>query len=327
MRKEKFVYNTATLRYEKVVEPLKVKLLRAFGFLSAVVVTASIMVGIFYKFFPSPKEEALQRELAQMERNYTLLNNNLAQMNKALDNIQDRDGNVHRQIFGMDPIDSDIWNVGVGGADRHTDITMYQNTGDLITATKDRVEKLKRQLVLQSKSLDEVEQLAHNRDEQLAAMPAIKPVSEDKLKRNIHSLSGFGYRMHPIFKRKKFHAGIDFTSPEGTPIQATGNGTIMSVRRSASGYGHHVKIDHGYGYITLYAHMSKIDVKLGEKVTRGQKIGEVGSTGTSTAPHLHYEVLYKGKKVNPIHYCMDGLTPEEYKQLADKASIANQSFD
>jgi len=329
MRKEKFVYNTATLRYEKVVEPLKVKLLRAFGFMSAVFVTAAIMVAIFYKFFPSPKEEALQRELGQMERNYTIVNDQLAQMNKALGNIQDRDGNVHRQIFGMDPIDPDVWNVGVGGAARNTDVTMFGsgNTGDLIKATKDRVDKLKRQLVLQSKSLDEIEQLAHNRDEQLAAMPAIKPVSEDKLKRNIHHLSGFGYRIHPIYKRKKFHAGIDFTSPKGTPIQATGNGKVIQVRRSASGYGHHVKIDHGYGYVTLYAHMSKIDVKKGEKVTRGQKIGEVGSTGSSTAPHLHYEVIYKNKKVNPIHYCMDGLTPEEYKQLADMASVANQSFD
>ena len=197
----------------------------------------------------------------------------------------------------------------------------------MIKDTKERVERLKRQLVLQSKSLDEIEQLAHNRDKQLAAIPAIKPVSEDKLKRNIHHLSGFGYRMHPIYKRRKFHAGLDFTSPKGTPIQATGDGKVILVRRSATGYGHHVKIDHGYGYVTLYAHMSKIDVKKGDKVNRGQKIGEVGSTGTSTAPHLHYEVIYKNKKVNPIHYCMDGLTPDEYKQLADMASVANQSFD
>ena len=175
MRKEKFVYNTTTLRYEKVVEPLKVKLLRAFGFMSAVFVTAAVIVAIYYNFFPSPKEEALQRELSQMERNYTIVNEHLAKMSNTLGNIQDRDGNVHRKIFGMDPIDSDVWNVGVGGAARNTDVTMFGSTGDLIKATKDRVDKLKRQLVLQSKSLDEVEQLAHNRDEQLAAMPAIKP--------------------------------------------------------------------------------------------------------------------------------------------------------
>ena len=146
-------------------------------------------------------------------------------------------------------------------------------------------------------------------------------------KRNIKSLSGFGRRMHPVFKRMKMHTGIDFTCPTGTPIQATGNGIIEKVTRKSSGYGHHVIINHGFGYKTLYGHMNKIDVRKGQKVTRGQKIGEVGSTGTSTAPHLHYEVVSQGHKVNPIHYCMDGLSPEEYQQLANMASKTNQSFD
>ena len=327
MRKEKFVYNTQTLRYEKVVEPLNVKVFKAFGFLSAVFVTSCIMVAVFYHFYPSPKEEALIREINQMKGHYSEMSNEVATMSKVLSNIQERDGSVHRLMFGMDPIDQGIWEGGTGGSDKYTDLTLFKNTGEDLVNTEQRIKRLRNQLAIQSKSLDEIETLAGKREEQLASIPAIKPIREDKLKRSIRSLSGFGMRMHPVFKRRKMHTGIDFTCPTGTPIQATGDGTIFRVTKSSSGYGHHVVIDHGFGYKTLYGHMSVIDVKKGQKVTRGQKIGEVGSTGTSTAPHLHYEVITKGAKVNPIHYCMDGLSPEEYQELANMASTANQSFD
>ena len=175
--------------------------------------------------------------------------------------------------------------------------------------------------------MDDVETLANQREDMLASIPAIKPVRSDKLKRNIRSLSGFGMRMHPIFKRRKMHTGIDFTAPQGVAIHATGNGKIHSIKRIKNGYGTHVIIDHGYGYKTLYAHMSAVDVKKGQKVTRGQVIGKIGNTGTSTAAHLHYEVIYQGKKVNPIHYCMDGLSDTEYQQLVNMAATPNQSFD
>ncbi|MFT5166855.1 MAG: murein DD-endopeptidase MepM/ murein hydrolase activator NlpD [Saprospiraceae bacterium] len=327
MRKEKFVYNTQTLRYEKVVVPVKVKIFKLFSFVSAVTVTAIIIISIAFTYFSSPKEQALTREIDQMKDQMLLMGSDYDNISKVLENIQDRDANVHRMIFGMDPIDDDIWNGGIGGADRYSNLTKYKNTGETLIATKQKIEKLKRQLVIQSKSMDEVEQLANQREDMLASIPAIKPVRSDKLQRNIKSLSGFGMRMHPIWKRKKMHTGIDFTAPKGVAIHATGNGKILEIRNIQSGYGTHVIIDHGYGYKTLYGHMSAVSVKVGQKVTRGQVIGKIGNTGTSTAPHLHYEVINQGIKVNPIHYCMDGLSDQEYEQLVNMAATPNQSFD
>ena len=327
MRKEKFVYNTQTLRYEKVIVPVKVKIFKVLGFLSSVAVAAIIVISIAYTYFSSPKEQALLREIDQMKDQLAVMGSDYDNISKVLGNIQDRDANVHRMIFGMDPIDDDVWNGGVGGADRFSNLTKYKNTGEALISTKQKIEKLKRQLVIQSKSLDEVEQLANQREDMLASIPAIKPVRSDRLQRNIKSLSGFGMRMHPIWKRRKMHTGIDFTAPKGVSVHATGNGKISEIKNLESGYGTHVIIDHGYGYKTLYAHMSSVSVKVGQKVMRGQVIGAIGNTGTSTAPHLHYEVINQGQKVNPIHYCMDGLSDMEYQQLVNMAATPNQSFD
>lgn len=327
MFKEKFVYNTQTLRYEKIEESIKTKLVRFLGIGSAILLTSIILFFISAAYFPSPKEEALKRELEQMENRYLALNNQMDNLSKILANVQERDASVHRMMFGMDPIDQDVWEGGVGGHDRYSNIVNYNNTGALLIATEEKMDKLKRQLTLQSKSLDEISDLAKDKEKMLASIPALTPVRSDKLKRNIKSLSGFGMRIHPILKRRKMHAGIDFTCPKGTPIQASGDGVVLKALKHKRGYGQHIVIDHGYGYKTLYAHMSKMDVKKGDKIKRGQLIGAVGSTGLSTAPHLHYEVIYKGKKVNPILYCTDGLSPEEYQELVDMASTANQSFD
>ena len=327
MRKEKFVYNTQTLRYEKVVEPLKVKIFRILGFLSAVIVAAIVIISIAFTYFPSPKEQTLIREIEQMKYQYMALNSDLEMMSKVLNNLQERDASVHRMIFGMDPIDKNVWNGGTGGHDKYSNLTPYKNSGKLLVETSEEIDQLKRKITLQSKSLDEITNLAKDREKMLASVPAIKPVREDKLKRNIRALSGFGKRFHPIYKRHKMHTGIDFTCPRGTAIQATGDGKVVSIKKLKSGYGTHVIIDHGYGYKTLYAHMSEVEVKRGQSVKRGQQIGKVGSTGTSTAPHLHYEVIYRDKKVNPIHYCMDGLSPKEYQELVNLAATTNQSFD
>lgn len=327
MRKEKFVYNTQTLRYEKVVEPLKVKIFRVLGFVSGVIVSAVIILSLAYYHFPSPKEEALMREINQMKSQYAAINDDIDLLSKVLSNVQERDANVHRIIFGMEPIDESMWNGGVGGHDKYSSLTKYKNTGDLLVESTQKLDKLKRQLTMQSKSLDEVEELSSNREKMMASMPAIKPIRSDNLKRNISSLSGFGMRMHPVFKRPKMHTGIDFTCPKGTPIHVSGDGKVVSIKENKSGYGIHVIVDHGYGYKTLYGHMSEYDVTIGQEVKRGQIIGKVGSTGTSTAPHLHYEVIHQSKKVNPIHYCMDGLSDQEYQQLVNMASISNQSFD
>ena len=160
-----------------------------------------------------------------------------------------------------------------------------------------------------------------------AAIPSIKPIRSDKLKRRIKLLSGFGRRMHPVHKVVKMHYGIDFTAPKGTPIQATGNGKVVEIKKRRTGYGWSIKIDHGYGFESFYAHLSKISVKKGQRVKKGEQIGLVGSTGTSTAPHCHYEILKGGKRVNPISYCLDGLSAEEYEEMVHASERQNQSFD
>lgn len=326
MGKEKFVYNTQTLRYEKVEETLGTRLLRFLGFFCAVLVFAVIIVFFAQSYLDSPKEKILKRQLQEQHDNYEIVKNRIVNLEKVLGNIQDRDAQVHRMIFGMNPIDNDVWNGGLGGHDKYGNLKQYDSEGLMVNTMK-RLDKLSRQIALQSKSLDTIETLTQNKEEMLASIPSIKPVREDKLNKSMFKMSGFGMRVHPIHKVRKMHAGIDFAARTGTKIYATGHGKIVKVNRSKSGYGNNVTIDHGYGYQTLYAHMNRIDVRVGEKVKKGQVIGTVGSTGTSTAPHLHYEVREKGKAINPIHFCMDGLNPQEYQDLVEQSSKGTLSFD
>jgi hypothetical protein len=325
-RKEKFVYNIHTLTYEKVVIPIKTRIWQAFGFFSVVLVTSLGMLAVFYTIFPSPREADLMREITQMESKYKQMSDQVAVMSKVLSNIQDRDANVHRMVFGMDPIDQDVWGAGVGGHEAHPELEAFKYGSGSIGDALEKIDMLSRQLALQSKSLDTIQDLAKNQEKMLSSIPSVKPVREDKLQKSIGTLSGFGYRIHPVYKFKKFHAGLDFPARTGTAIQASGDGVIVETGWH-QGYGNCVKISHGYGYVTLYGHMSKITAKAGEHVKKGQKIGEVGDTGLSTAPHLHYEVHYKGNPINPINFCMDNLTPQEYQLMVNASAAANQSLD
>jgi murein DD-endopeptidase MepM/ murein hydrolase activator NlpD len=325
-RKEKFVYNIHTLTYEKVIVPFKTRIWQAFGFFSVVLVTATALLVALYTYFPSPREKELLREIDQMGYKYEQLNGQLEMMSKVLTNIQERDANVHRSVFGMDPIDQDIWNGGIGGHEAHPELNAFKYSGETIRATLEKMDALGLKLSIQSKSLDTIQQLANNQQQMLASIPSIKPVREDKLQKSMNVLSGFGYRIHPVYKVKKFHEGVDFPARIGTAIQSTGDG-VVSEAGWHSGYGNCVRISHGYGYETWYAHMNHMDVRVGEKVKKGQKIGQVGDTGLSTAPHLHYEVHYKGSPINPINFCMDKLTPIEYQTLTNSANTANQSLD
>ncbi len=327
MKKEKFVYNPKTLTFEKYRRPLGKRVWNVLGFSALVCVIAFGLNIVLTNYFPSLREQSLVREMDQMKIKYLAVNEQLEMMSKVLGNIQDRDANVHRMIFGIEPIDQDVWNAGVGGHTPYAELTNYKNSGDLLVGTLQKADQLARQLTLQSRSLDSLEFVAGEKEAYLNAIPSIKPVRSDQLKRKIKYLSGFGMRLHPIHKIPKMHAGLDFTAPQGTPIQATGDGKVIKVRKEKSGYGNSIEIDHGYGYTTLYAHMKDLDVKMGQEVKKGQQIGTVGNTGTSTAPHCHYEIHFKGKAINPIHYCMDGLTPEEYEEMVHMASEANKSFD
>ncbi len=327
MRKEKYVYNEKTLQFEKFSLSPKDKLIQI-GKYSLTILGVAICIALLsYKYIPSPKERALTEEANQLKYHVGNINSELENMAQHITDLYEKDGAVNRIVFGLDPIDESIWNGGVGGHNKYEMLEDFGSTGEMITSSLKKVDLLKRQLDIQKKSLDTIYNLAIKKEERLASIPSIKPVRSDKLKRNIHSLSGYGIRLHPVHKVRKFHKGIDFTAPRGTAIQATGDGTVVRVEKKKGGYGNSVLIDHGYGYQSLYAHMHTIDVKKGEKVKKGQKIGEVGSTGLSTAPHLHYEVKLNGKSINPIDYCLDGLSPQEYKELVEKASQENQSFD
>jgi hypothetical protein len=325
-RKEKFVYNIHTLTYEKVVVPLKTRIWQAFGFFSVVMVTSILLLTVLYSYFPSPREQELLREIDKMEYKYSQLNEQVDVMSKVLANIQERDAGIHRAVFGMDPIDEDIWSGGIGGHESHPELSAFHYGEEAVRSTVEKVDQLSRQLALQSKSLDTIQELANNQQKMLASIPSIKPVREDKLQKSMNVLSGFGNRIHPVYKVKKFHSGVDFPARVGTAIQATGDGVVVEAGWH-SGYGNCVTISHGYGYETVYAHMHKMTVRKGERVKKGHKIGEVGDTGLSTAPHLHYEVHYKGNPINPINFCMDNLTPQEYQKMVNSANVANQSLD
>mgnify|MGYP001591125773 FL=1 len=327
MRKEKYLYNQQTLQFEKLRLTLREKIFRFAGICCSIIFVSVGVFSLGYKYFPTPLEKALDRELTEMEYHYFNLSSDFQDIAADVERLQQKDKDVHRMIFGMEPIDDAIWNGGIGGSKRYNHLEDFEKTGEMITESLSNVEKLKRKISIQSNSLDSLFILAKSKQERLASIPSIKPIQENKLTRKVKHLSGYGIRLHPVHKVKKFHKGIDFTAPKGTAIQSTGNGKVIRVEKRRSGYGTNVIIDHGYGFTSLYAHMKTVNVKKGQKVSKGQKIGTVGSTGTSTAPHLHYEVRINGKAVNPIDYCLDGLSPEEYKELIEKATVENQSFD
>ncbi|OWY19163.1 M23 family peptidase [Sphingobacteriales bacterium UPWRP_1] len=323
MKKVKYYYNTSSLRYEKVEETWKSWLLRAFGFLCATMVFGFVIVVIAFKFLDSPKEKALKREIAQLELLFEQMNNKAMLYEKVLGSLQDRDKNIYRSIFEAEPLPDNLRKAGVGGANRYKDLENLSNS-KLITETAQRIDQVGRELYVQSKSYDEIIDLLHRKEEMLMSIPAIQPISNKDLR---HIASGFGSRIHPIYKTRRMHTGLDFSAPTGSDVYATGKGRVVKVEKLGRGYGLHVIINHGYSYQTLYAHLSSTKVKVGQWVNRGDIIGKVGSSGTSTAPHLHYEVIKNGTKINPVNFFFNDVSPAEYEQIVELASRHSQSFD
>ena len=323
MAKVKYYYDTKTLSYKRIEHSRAKKIKTLFYFLIGSAFTGLLMVIIFFQFFDSPKEKILNREIKQLISQYRLVQDKLQQVELVLDDIHQRDDNIYRVIFEADPIPTSIRKAGYGGVNRYKDLEGYNNS-ELIIATTKKIDQITKQLYIQSKSFDDVIELAKNKAVMLASIPAIQPVSNKNLKQ---MASGFGMRIHPIYKTQQFHAGMDFTAKIGTPIYATGNGKIEKVESSARGYGKYVIIDHGFGYKTLYAHMSKFKVTIGQKVNRGDVIGYVGNTGLSSGPHLHYEVHKYGEKINPVNFYFNDLTAEQYEKMLEISTQNNQSFD
>jgi len=323
MRKDKFHFNKHTLNFERAHLTFRQIVLRVFGFISAAIVFAALIVYFAYTYMDSPKEKMLKREIAQMQLQYDLLNEKTGQMSTVLADLQYRDDNIYRVIFESEPIPSSVREAGYGGSKRNENLENFTYSQLMIDAT-DKVENLRRQLYIQSKSYDDIYKMVKNKQEMLTSIPAIQPINNKDLTK---MASGFGTRIDPIYKTPKVHTGIDFTAPTRTEIYATGNGTIENIEYSERGYGNHVVINHGYGYQSLYGHMSSIKARPGQKIKRGDIIGYVGNTGKSVGPHLHYEVWKNGIKVNPINYFYNDLTPEEYATVLSNSSKYSQSFD
>jgi murein DD-endopeptidase MepM/ murein hydrolase activator NlpD len=324
MAKVKYYYDPKTLSYRKIEKDWK-KRVREWLLLSVgIALFAGLSYLVLNNYIDSPKELRLKRELDQMKFQYELLNKRMNQVDLVLRDLQNRDDNIYRVIFEADPIPLSVRQAGFGGANRYKELEGYENA-TLLKESAQRLDILTKKLYVQSKSFDEVIKMAGEKEDLIASIPAIQPIANQDLSR---IASGFGFRIHPIYKVPKMHTGIDFSAPTGTPIYATGNGTVINDQNLRnSGYGNYVMLDHGFGYQTLYAHVSRTNVRVGQKVKRGDVIAFVGSTGQSTAPHLHYEVIKNGVKVNPINFFFNDLSPEEYDRLIEMASNINQSFD
>jgi len=319
MKKIKYYYNTNSLRYEKLVTPLRVKLLRFFGFIAAALVTALILVSIAFRFIPSPEAKLVKAQYQSMKENYDVLNNRVQTLQQEMASLENRDNQVYRSIFESNPL-PDSARAKLIEQKKEVEKVEAMNDEKLGNELAKTLNNLSARVAYQFDSYTDIEKLIKNQGEKLASIPAIQPVSNRDLDR---IASGFGMRIDPVYGTPKWHKGLDFTAPQGTPIYATGNGTVTDASFAQGGFGNHVIINHGYGYETLYGHMVRMKVREGQKVKRGELIGWVGSTGKSTGPHCHYEVHVNGVEVDPVYFFYNDLTPEQFDRLLKKAATGS----
>ena len=323
MSKVKYYYDPDTLSYRKIERRKRTTFKYATVFLLASALFGFLFVFIAGQFVESPKEKAMKRELQNMQLQYKVLNKRMEDAFGALENVEERDNAIYRLYFEANPIPEEQRRAGFGGVNRYKDYEGFDNS-EMIIETHKRIDQLQKAIVVQSRSLDEIAKLAKDKEKFLASIPAIQPVNNEDLMRMV---SGYGYRTDPFTKVRKFHWGMDFTAPRGTPVYATGDGIVTRADNKSTGYGNHIRIDHGYGYVSLYAHLYRYNVRANQKVKRGDLIGFVGSTGRSEAPHLHYEIFKDEERINPINFYYGNLSAEEFSKLLEKASLENQSLD
>jgi murein DD-endopeptidase MepM/ murein hydrolase activator NlpD len=325
MKRVKFYYDAEKLAFKQIVTKNSTKIAYAllflvsstlFGFLSFFILNMT-------SFFETPKSKLQARELEIMKLNYNLLNRKIAVMEEGLSAIEERDNTIYRVYFNSAPISNEVRRAGLVGKNNYKDLEDFNNS-DLILSSSKKVDEIMKALAIQSVSLDEITKLAKQKALLLKSITAIQPIKNEELK---HMASGLGYRSDPFTKIRKFHNGMDFSAKSGTPIYATGDGIVKKADGTVSGFGNHIEINHGYGYMTLYAHLSKYKVRAGQKVKRGDIIGYVGSTGRSEAPHLHYEVHKNGKVVNPLNFYYGSISAKEYVLITKLANQENQSLD
>ncbi len=324
MSKVKYRFNTKSLTYERVSITFREMFWKVLSYLATGIVFATLTIVLSRQFLPSPAEKKRDREMDALKLQYELLDRKMDQVEQVISDLEDRDDNIYRTIFESEPIPKSMRYGGSGGSEKYSLFNSYDNA-ELLKSATERMDRLTKRIYVQSKSYDEVVNLAKNKENLMASIPAIMPMNKKDLAHAV--TSGFGWRTHPIYKTMEMHPGMDFAAEQGTRIYSTGDGVVERADNLAQGYGNHVVVNHGFGYQTLYGHMSKIAVKAGQKVKRGQLLGYVGSTGLSTAPHLHYEVIKGGEKVNPINYYYNDLSPQQYQQLVELSKKASQSFD
>jgi murein DD-endopeptidase MepM/ murein hydrolase activator NlpD len=324
MSKVKYRFNTRSLTYEKVRVTFKERFWQVVSYLTIGLVFATITILLSRELLPSPSEKKKNREIEALKLQYELLDKKMAQVEQVLGDLEDRDDNIYRTIFESEPLPKSMRYGGSGGSNKYSAFDSYENS-ELLKSATERMDRITKQLYVQSKSFDEVVNLARNKEKLMASIPAVMPINQKDLAHAV--TSGFGWRTHPIYKTQEFHPGMDFAAEQGTPIYATGDGVVDRADNLAQGYGNHVVVNHGFGYQTLYGHMSKIVARTGQKISRGQLLGYVGSTGLSTAPHIHYEVIKNGEKVNPVNYYYNDLSPEQYQLMVELSKKSSQSFD
>lgn len=319
MAKIKYYYDTESCRYERIKVTRWDIFWNSLGFLAVSAILGLVMLLIYTVNFESLEESQLRKENADLKFHLDLLDKDFANAQKMLGVLQERDANIYRVMLGAEPIPSSIRGAGFGGSDRYKELTGLSQE-ELIRSNYEELGMLKKQLYIQTKSYDEVVDLAKKKEGMLSSMPAIPPVSNKELK---WLSSGFGWRIDPIYRTRRKHPGVDYSIAIGTKVYATGDGIISRVETRFSGYGKQIEIDHGFGFKTKYAHLNGFEVRKGQKVKRGELIGYSGSTGKSTGPHLHYEVMVNGTKTNPIHYMSKDLTNEDYEEILRLGSIEN----
>jgi len=297
--------------------------LRVFAFFATAIVTAGILVAIAFQYIDSPKAILLEQQNADLKNDYVLVQQQLNQLQQKMDELLKRDNNVYRSIFESSPI-PDSARLKEIEMSKEVQLVNSLSSSELLKSITAQLNNLTLLVAYQQKSFSDIENMVKDKEKLLAAIPAIQPVSDKDLTR---IASGFGMRIDPVYKVPKFHAGLDFTAPVGTPIYATADGVVIESGFSPDGYGNRVVINHGYGYESLYGHMYRTKVRNGQKIKRGEVIGYVGSTGKSTGPHCHYEVHKGGQPVDPVYFFYNDLSPEQYDRLLKLAQTANQSFD
>ncbi|HBH25505.1 MAG TPA: peptidase M23 [Cytophagales bacterium] len=323
MARIKYYYDTETCKYERIKVSKWDVFINLLGIFSLTLILAVGLLFVYTSYFELPQVSLLKKENRELEAYYEVLKQDVQRMEKVMYALEERDDNIYRVIFEADPIPTSMREGGVGGVDTYKDIIEKEpEREELIINTFKKIDNLKKKMYIQTKSYDDIVQMAANKEDMLASIPSIQPISNKELKR---MASGYGLRFHPILKIKRMHAGCDFSAPQGTPIYATGDGKIARAAHYGSS-GNMVVIDHGYGYKTKYMHMSSFEVRPGQQVKRGDVIGYVGNTGLSAAPHCHYEVWKDGKHVNPVYYFINDVTEEEFDKLLELASRENQSL-